>query len=214
MICKKHLYVSFLSVLCCLCINTSVLAEQYGNDTTSYIKNNSSALLVKADECFDKAIKETDTDKRYYYLKDAAAAYNQYNSEIKGDIHAITQLARVYDLQKRDKYARAEFETALGINPNDKSANYYFGDYYFFRKDYGKALKYYRKAFINGMEENYSNMKKMAVIYEKLGDLKKANLFYKKAYLKNMTDNNIADKIREIESIKYNNSDYYRRNIK
>ena len=170
MICKKQFYVFFISVLCCLFVNTSVLAGQYGDETADYTKNNSSALLMQADECFNKAIKETDRDKRYYYLKDAASDYNRYNDEIKGDIHAITQLARVYDLQNRDKYARAEFETALGINPNDKFANYYFGDYYFFRKEYGKALKYYRKAFTNGMEENYSSMKKMAVIYEKLGD--------------------------------------------
>ena len=49
----------------------------------------------------------------------------------------------------------------------------------------------------------------MAIMYEKLGDLLRANMYYKKAYLANPQNLDLANKIREIESIKYKNTGYY-----
>ena len=45
-------------------------------------------------------------------------------------------------------------------------------------------------------------------MYEKLGDLLRANMYYKKAYLANPSKE-LASKIREIEAIKYRNTGYY-----
>ena len=46
----------------------------------------------------------------------------------------------------------------------------------------------------------------MAIMYEKLGDLLRANMHYKKAYLADPQDKDLANKIREIEAIKYKNT--------
>ena len=46
-------------------------------------------------------------------------------------------------------------------------------------------------------------------MYEKLGDLLRANMYYKKAYLADPQDKDLANKIREIEAIKYKNTGYY-----
>lgn len=189
-------------------------ALQSKNTSIDYSKIDTVAVLKNADECFNNALTETNIDKRNYYLKDAASGYYVLTKAKVGDIYPIIQLARTYDFQGKDKYARGAFETALGINPNDKLVNYYYGDYYYYRSEFGRALRYYRIAFENGMEFTSGNTKKMAIIYEKLGDLYKANVYYKRAFLKDIKDTKTADKIREIEKIKYNNSDYYRRNIK
>lgn len=52
----------------------------------------------------------------------------------------------------------------------------------------------------------------MGTIYEKLGDLLRANQYYKKAYLVNPDNTKIPDKIRALEALKYQNTGYY--NIK
>ena len=51
----------------------------------------------------------------------------------------------------------------------------------------------------------------MADIYEKLGDLARANTYYKKLFLTNPNDADTPDKIRELEEIKYQNTGYYKR---
>ena len=46
-------------------------------------------------------------------------------------------------------------------------------------------------------------------MYEKLGDLLRANQYYKKAYLMKPNSSALPDKIRELEELKYKNSGYY-----
>jgi len=76
-------------------------------------------------------------------------------------------------------------------------------------KNYEQRVK--RKNFYlkNGYKENYDILMKMALMYEKLGDLLRANQYYKKAFLVNSKDESIPDKIRELESLRYRNTGYY-----
>ena len=204
--------------MCCLSFNNHCFALQYGSidrsNSLNYSKVNTTELLKTADEYFNNALKEGNLDKRHYYLENAEYNYLKVTQTSKENIYPIIQLARVYDFEGKDKFSVRAFNSALNINPNDKLSNYYFGDFYYYRSEYGKALRYYQPAFKNGLEENHNNSKKMAIIYEKLGDLQKANIYYKKTFLKNMNDGTVADKIREIENTKYNDSDYYNRKLK
>ena len=106
-------------------------------------------------------------------------------------------------------FAKAYFFKALKINKLDPATNYYFGEFFYTREEYTKALHFYNIAFNNGYKENDDVVMKMAIMYEKLGDLLRANMYYKKAYLANPQNKDIANKIREIESIKYKNTGYY-----
>jgi hypothetical protein len=54
----------------------------------------------------------------------------------------------------------------------------------------------------------------MATIYEKLGDLLKANQYYKKAFLARKNKSEIADKIREMEDLNYKDTGYYNKRRK
>ena len=51
----------------------------------------------------------------------------------------------------------------------------------------------------------------MASMYEKLGDLLRANQYYKKAYMLKPENINLANRIKEIEQIKYKSTGYYKK---
>ena len=54
----------------------------------------------------------------------------------------------------------------------------------------------------------------MATMYEKLGDLMRANQYYKKAFLVKRDKSDIADKIREMEDLNYKSTGYYNKRRK
>ena len=118
-------------------------------------------------------------------------------------------MARVYDYENQNSYAKAYFFKALKIDKLNADTNYYFGEYYYSRDDYKRALYFYNIAFENGSKENFNVLIKMALMYEKLGDLLRANQYYKKAYLMKPNSSALPDKIRELEELKYKNSGYY-----
>ena len=118
---------------------------------------------------------------------------------------------QVYDLEGEDRYSKAYFFQALKIDKNNPSTNFYFGDFYLFRKEYTKALHFYNKAFDNGYKETYDIMLRMAIVYEKLGDLLRANQYYKKAFLAKPNNVNLPEKIKSIEVLRYQNTGYYKR---
>lgn len=89
-------------------------------------------------------------------------------------------MARVYDYEDQNSYAKAYFFKALKIDKLNADTNYYFGEYYYSRDDYKRALYFYNIAFENGSKENFNVLIKMALMYEKLGDLLRANQYYKR----------------------------------
>ena len=215
-ICNKFILIIIIIAFIC----PFSLATEYGgiskndSDVIDYTVVDKGMLLNSADECFNNYWSETNTELKKGYLQKASANYYILTKADKKNIYPVVQLARVYDLSKNDKYAKSYFFNALGIDPKNVRANYYFGDFYYKRNDYKKALKYYNKAFEYGMSQNFENMQKMAIIYEKLGDLNKANLYYKNAILANPEDEKLFDKVREIENVKYKNTGYYSKKSK
>lgn len=210
MICKKFFAV-FLLLFCLY--SGSCFGMQYGKASISadYSKADIEAVYKKAEQNFNLALIENDKEKQKLYLREASTNYYIVTEVQHNNIDAIIKLARTYGMQDRYKLAKSYFFKALGINSVNVDANYYFGEFYYNQKEYRMALNYYRKAFEYGLKENSQNLARMAEVYEKLGDLQRANLYYKLTFLQNPQDNEIADKIREIEGIKYQKSGYYRR---
>ena len=161
-----------------------------------------------ADFYFDKALNTQNEDEQKEFLQKASGNYFILTQLVPDNIYANVQLARVYDYEKQDSFAKAYFFKALRINKKDPITNYYFGEFFYTREEYTKAIRFYNIAFENGQSENNDVVLKLAIMYEKLGDLLRANMYYKKAYLVNPTKE-LANKIREIESIKYRNTGYY-----
>lgn len=191
-------------------------AVEYGSvdKSSSYIdyKNiDLSQVSKRADLYFNLSQSEKEEDLRAAYLEKAKYEYNILALSKYDDIHSVIQLGRIYDLQKQDRYAKSYFSRALGIDYRNPTANYHFANFYYERKDYKKALKYYRKAMEYGVPDDVDLLKNMGDIFEKFADIKRANICYKRAFLVDPSNEYVADKIREMEEINYNPEGYYNR---
>lgn len=187
---------------------------QYNNTPIDYSKIDIKSTRKLADFYFDKAINSEDELIKKDYLQKASGEYFILSKTQQDSLYPVVQLARVYDLEGKDQYSKAYFFQALKIDKNNASTNFYFGDFYLYRKEYTKAIYFYNKAFDNGYKEDYNTLLRMAIVYEKLGDLLRANQYYKKAFLVKPNNQNLPDKIRSIENLKYQNTGYYRRKTK
>lgn len=193
----------------CSCEALEFGAIKYNDALIDYSKINADATLKLADYYFDKALSSKDEDEIKEFLQKAGGNYFILTQADPKNIYPVTQLARVYDYQKQNSFSKAYFFKALKIDKLDAPTNYYFGEFFYTREEYTKAIHFYNIAFNNGYKENEDIILKMAIMYEKLGDLLRANMYYKKAYLLNPNDTQLANKIREIESLKYKNTGYY-----
>ena len=182
---------------------------KYDNAFIDYSNINEKSTLKLADYYFEKALKAKDEQEKKEYLQKASGEYFILTRINPRDLYPMVQLARVYDYENQNSYAKAYFFNALKIDRNNAATNYYFGEYYYTREDYKRALYFYNAAFQNGYKENFDVLIKMAAMYEKLGDLLRANQYYKKAFLVKPEDETIPEKIRELEALKYQNTGYY-----
>lgn len=198
--------------------NTAFAVEfgevNYNNALIDYSKIDKDSTQKLADYYFQKALESQTNSKKKEYLQKASGEYFILTKIEPHNIYPLVQLARVYDYEKQNSYSKAYFFRALKIDKKDALTNYYFGEYYYTREDYKRALYYYNMAFENGHKENFNVLIKMAIMYEKLGDLLRANQYYKKAFLIQPNNNLLPEKIREIESLKYQNTGYYNRRRK
>ena len=205
-----------LIVVVIFLFTTPVYSVEYGsvNKDSAFVDYKSidtSQALKRADLYFGLAQTEADEVLKSAYLEKAKYEYNVLSLAKFDDIHSVIQLGRIYDVQKQDRYAKSYFSRALGLDYKNPSANYYFANFYYDRKDYKKALKYYRKAMEYGLPDDINLLKNMGDIFEKFADIKRANICYKRAFLIDPSNEYIADKIREMEEVKYNSADYYNR---
>ncbi len=183
---------------------------QYNNNAPiDYSNIDKGSTLKLADFYFEQAMNAKDEADTKNFLQKASGEYFILTRIDSRDLYSIVQLARVYDFENQNSYAKAYFFKALKIDKNNAATNYHFGEYYYTREDYKRALYFYNMAFQNGYKENYDVLIKMAIMYEKLGDLLRANQYYKKAFLVKPDNQEIPDKIRELEALRYQNTGYY-----
>ena len=162
----------------------------------------------KIDKSSTQKLADYNSQKKEF-LQKASGEYFILTRLEPDNIYPLVQLARVYDYEKQNSYSKAYFFRALKNKKKNALTNYYFGEFYYTREDYTRALYYYNTAFENGYQETFNVLIKMAVMYEKLGDLLRANQYYKKAFLIQPNNTILPEKIREIESLKYKNTGYY-----
>ncbi len=181
----------------------------YNDAYIDYSKIDKASTQNLADYYFQKALATQNNSQKKEFLQKASGEYFILTRLEPDNIYPLVQLARVYDYEKQNSYSKAYFFRALKIDKKNALTNYYFGEFYYTREDYTRALYYYNTAFENGYQETFNVLIKMAVMYEKLGDLLRANQYYKKAFLIQPNNTILPEKIREIESLKYKNTGYY-----
>ena len=206
MICKK--FASLFALLCI--IITPVFAVEKGSvkfeeNLIDYSVLDANKILTDADSFFEQY--ETTGDKKF--LNTAMGNYYLVTKVFPLEIYPMVQLARTYDEKKLDRFAKEYFNICLDINRKDPYLNYYLGDFYYKRRDFKRALRYFRIAYNNGYRDYYDLNYKIATIYQKFADLSKAKYYYEKAYSMDNSKTNLQDKILQIDSLNYDQSEYY-----
>jgi len=183
---------------------------EYSDNRFDYSTLNVEELNAKGDIYFEQALQAENKKARERTFRHAMGKYFLSIKADNKNIHALVQMARIYDHLEKDKYAKQSFYKATNIEYNNPFANYYFGEFYFKRRDFERAMAYFLAAYQNGYENNFELNYRLAVIYEKLGDLENSKRFYNTSY--EMNPEKAAEyqqKIQQIDSLNYDKSEYY-----
>ena len=92
------------------------------------------------------------------------------------------KLGALYDRINQDKYAKENLSRAISINSANPEAYFHFGEYYYKRCEFRKALKYYKKAYERGYMVHYETLCRMGDINAKFGDTRCALVYFEAAY--------------------------------
>lgn len=155
---------------------------------------------------YDNAKDKKDKD---FHLNEAMRYYFLLSIANRDSIEAQIGLGRIYDELGMDRYAKKHFFNAYNMNPNNPKMNFFFANYYFKRNDLLNAQKYYTKAYNYGYSKNYHLNHRLGCLYEKLADLDSAKMFYDRAFTLNSNNIDLPEKIRDIDNLDYNQSQYY-----
>lgn len=112
-------------------------------------------------------------------------ALNMYrtlqNIDPKNESYCV-KLGALYDRINQDKYAKENLSRAISINSTNPEPYFYFGEYYYKRCEFRKALKYYKKAYERGYMVHYETLCRMGDINAKFGDTRAALVYFEAAY--------------------------------
>lgn len=123
-------------------------------------------------------------------------------------IDYCVKLGSLYDKLEMDKHAKGNFSRAIGIDATRPEPYFYYGEFYYNRQLYRKALKYYNEAYKRGYKTNYNMLYKMGDIYEKFGDTRSALKYLQDASFQN-ANSELDNKIHRIETQHSINKEYY-----
>jgi tetratricopeptide (TPR) repeat protein len=150
--------------------------------------------------------------KKYFYLAEqypkgslnenitlALNLYTILQNIDKENISYCLKLGKLYEWLGKDKYAKGNYARAISINEKNPEPYLYFGNYYYEKQLYRKALKYYGKSYSSGYENNYDVLYKLGDIFLKLGDTRAALKYLKLAEAQNPNEE-LSHKIQKVEA--------------
>ena len=182
--------------------------REYFSASLNYSKLDANKIRQEAQQDFYQYFNTINEVQKEKYLNSAMNKYYILTRINPGDIDAYIRLGKIYDEKNISELAKTCFYKALNISKEATLANFYFGDYYYKRNDYKKALYHYKIAYNNGAAKTYDFNLKLATIYEKLADLSNAKKFYEISY-NIKADSKIKEKIQLLNELNYDKSDYY-----
>ena len=187
---------------------------EYSDNRVDYSMMDPVPVQTEADAYLDMALVTDDEKTKQHLLETAAGKYFLLSKINPQAVTPYVQLARIYDITRKDRYAKEYFYRATNIENLSPFANFYFGEYYFRRDDFRRALRYYLIAYENGYDNIYELNLRLAVIYEKLGDLENAKRYYNFASTIDPSQTEILTKIEQLNRLNYGESEYYRNFIR
>lgn len=182
---------------------------EYNDINFDYTKLNRNQLRKEADFYFKKFENSKDKNVRERYKHIAMGKYYLLTVMPPIEIIPYVQLARLYDEDDKSKLAKEYFSKATNIDINNPVANYHFGEYYYKRCDYKRALYHYKTAYNNGYNNSYTLNLRLGTIYEKFADLTNAKRYYTASYSLNPKNTALEGKIHSINELNYDKTEYY-----
>lgn len=183
---------------------------EYLDNRFDYSRLNPNKLNSEGDSYFEQALAAEGKRSREKLFQYAMAKYFLTSKADSKNVYSYVQMGRIYDDMNLNKYAKEAFYKATNLDYRDPFANFHFGEYYFKRRDYNRALGYYLLSYENGFENNFELNFRLAVIYEKLGDLINAKKFYNTSYELNPEKAaEYQQKLQQIDGLNYDKSEYY-----
>ncbi len=162
----------------------------------------------KAFQYYTIAIQSTIKEEQIKNAELAVGCYRILTSKHPASPKYTLKLAQLYNLMGHDRLAKEFYYKTISLDENYAPGYEGFGDYYYNRKEYRRALKQYNKAYIqNNSIYNVNN--KIGTIYQKLGDTQSAVKYLNEAYKINPTEE-LNVKIRLLEELNSSNALYYK----
>ena len=158
MTCKKTIITitTLLFFILNMIVNTQAQAVQgldddYLQPFSGYSKMDPKVIKREADRNFFLYFGTKDKLKKERYINSALKGYYILSQVTPSDIDIYIKLGKIYDEKNISELAKTNFYKALNISKDAAMANFYFGDYYYKRNDYKKALYHYKIAYKNGV---------------------------------------------------------------
>lgn len=203
------LFALLLAVLLSFSIDKSFAIQsgrlEYDAVLFDYSKFDTNKIQKDADLYFNLFLKNK---KENYYLNSAMSKYYILTKANPSKLEPYVQLGRIYGYLNKPRLAKEYFSKAKNIDADNPFVNFYFGEFYFKRQDYKRALKLYNIAYNNGYNNRYELNLRLATIYEKFADLVNAKKFYEVSYSMK-PDDEIQQKIQLLNELNYEKSEYY-----
>ncbi len=157
--------------------------------TIDYTKLNKSELENKANFVYESALaSKTINDS----MTQALNLYTILKNIDPKNMTYTLRLGLLYDTLGKDRLAKGNYYQAICTNPKKPEPYFYFGNYFYKREQYLKALRFYKKAHEHGYSSNYELLEKINGIYKKLGDTETSAIFKQKP---------IEDMFKELEML-------------
>lgn len=197
-----------LLILCFLAspaFTTETGGVEYHDYLFDYANLDAGPIKLQADYFLQTALAENDLKLQNENFHKAMRNYHILLKISPNDVDVMNKRALIYDVMKKDLLSKSYFSRSMNVDENNPQTNFLVGDFFYKRQDFNRALKYYSKALENGFNDYEINYK-MAVVYEKLGDLCNAKRFYQEAY---NADNSQIELLEKIENIPEENEEYH-----
>ena len=112
------------------------------------------------------------------FLIAAKYFYYQANRVDVSNQNALIGMARIALFQNNIREAKDNLYKALNFNEYSSKINFYLGETFFQDGEFTDAIKYYKRAYVNGYKTNYKTNLKLGICYEKLDDPAQAKSYY------------------------------------
>ena len=198
-------------LLAVILISQNVFAVEKGGieytPKIDYSLINTKEFEDKAFQYYTIATQSAIEEEKIQNAEYAVGCYRALLSKHQDNPVYSLRLAQLYEILGQNRYAKEFYYRTLSIDENYAPGYEVFGDYYYNREEYRRALKQYNEAYIRD-NSIYNVNNKIGTIYQKLGDTQSALKYLNEAYKINPSEE-LNAKIRLLEELNSSNALYY-----